>query len=392
MFTFYERNSKRVCYTLKIPLINPDLPRMDQVKDSFDEILKSGKITNFGKFVRDFEAKTHEYLGVETVSLSSGTASLILGLQALGLQPGEKVIIPSFSFVATAQAVLYAGGIPLFADVGNDLNISVDDVERLLSEHDDVGAVIAVHMYGLPAKASELERIVAAASKYRNRKISLIFDAAHAFGSAQDGRKVGSFGDMEVFSLSATKVLVAVEGGLVATKNPATANRIRDMRNYGISSKYNARFSGINGKMSEFHAIIGLHNLQNIDELLAVRQVKARNFRKMIAENTQFGLIEWPEDTIHTIKDFTILVPEERPPGYRDRLVRHLSDQGIETRSYFYPPIHEQEYFKTFSTRKLPQTESLSRRVLTLPFYTSISDKETSYITEQLCQFERELS
>ncbi|QJP14289.1 DegT/DnrJ/EryC1/StrS family aminotransferase [Starkeya sp. ORNL1] len=373
-------------------MINPDLPRIDQVKDSFDEILRNGKITNFGKFVRDFEAKTHEYLGVETVSLSSGTVSLIFGLQALGLQPGEKVIIPSFSFVATAQAVLYAGGIPIFAEVEDDLNVSIDDVERLLSEHDDVGAVIAVHMYGLPAKASDLERIVSAASERRNKKISLIFDAAHAFGSAQDGRRVGSFGDMEVFSLSATKVLVAVEGGLVATKHPATANRIRNMRNYGISSNYNAHFSGVNGKMSEFHAIIGLHNIQHIDELLEIRQVKARNFRKIIAENTQFGLIEWPEDTIHTIKDFTVLVPEESDPGYRDRLTRYLGDNGIETRSYFYPPIHEQEYFKTFSTRKLPQTESLSRRVLTLPFYTSITDEQMGYVTEHLCHFERELS
>ena len=381
-----------MCYTLKIPLINPDLPRIDQVKDSFDEILRNGKITNFGKFVREFETRTREYLGTETVSLSSGTVSLIFGLQALGLQPGEKVIVPSFSFVATAQAVLYAGGIPIFAEVEDDLNISIDDVEHLLAEHNDIGAVIAVHMYGLPAKAPDLERIVSAASEYRNKKISLIFDAAHAFGSAQDGRRVGSFGDMEVFSLSATKVLVAVEGGLIATKHPATASRIRDMRNYGISSKYNAHFSGVNGKMSEFHAIIGLHNIQNIDELLEVRQIKARNFRKEIAENTQFELIEWPAGIIHTVKDFTILVPEERDPSYRDRLMRYLSDKGIETRSYFYPPIHEQEYFKTFSTRKLTRTESLSRRVLTLPFYTSITDKEMSYITEQLCQFERELS
>jgi dTDP-4-amino-4,6-dideoxygalactose transaminase len=377
---------------LKIPLINPDLPRIDQVKDSFDEILKSGKITNFGKFVRDFEAKTDEYLGVETVSLSSGTVSLIFGLQALGLQRGAKVIIPSFSFVATAQAVLYAGGIPIFAEVEDDLNISVDDIERLLSEHDDVGAVIAVHMYGLPARALDLERIVSAAAERRGKKISLIFDAAHAFGSAQDGRRVGSFGDMEVFSLSATKVLVAVEGGLVATRNPETANRIRDMRNYGISSKYNAHFPGINGKMSEFHAIVGLHNIQHIDGLLETRQIKARSFRKIIAENTRFGLIEWPEGAVHTVKDFTILVPEEKAPGYRDRLMHYLGGKGIETRSYFYPPIHEQEYFKAFSTRKLPKTESLSRRVLSLPFYTSITDKEMSYITEQLSQFERELS
>src|SRR5204862_6963331 len=134
---------------------------------------------------------------------------------------------------------------PLFAGIDDDLNVSIDDVEPLLAETPEVGAVVAVHMYGLPARARELEEIVAAASRRRGRKIALLFDAAHAFGSAIDGERAGGFGDGEVFSLSVTKLLVTAEGGLLSTKDPELIRRVRAMRNYGIVADYNAEFPGM---------------------------------------------------------------------------------------------------------------------------------------------------
>ena len=265
---------------MKIPLIKADLPSLEEIREPLEEILANGRITNFGKYVGQFEEETGAYLGTQTVAVSSGTVGLIFSLSALDLKPGEKVILPSFTFVATAQAVLYAGGVPLLADIDDDLNLSVSDLERLLNENPDVGAVVAVHMYGLPARAREIEEVVARASQRRGRKIGLIFDAAHAFGSSINGQRIGGFGDAEVFSLSVTKVLVTVEGGLVSTKDPELLRRIRCMRNYGIQSNYNAHFPGVNGKMSEFHAIVGLHNLRRIDTLLAERQRRARAFRR----------------------------------------------------------------------------------------------------------------
>src|SRR5579863_7113625 len=170
---------------MKVPLIKPDLPAFDEVRESFEEILLNGRITNFGKYVNQFETETGAYLNTRTVALSSGTMGLVFTLQALGLKPGQKVIMPSFTFVATAQAALYAGGTPLFADIDDDLNISVSDLERLLDQHgDSVGAVIAVHMYGLPARAREIEAVVARAGERLGRRIHLIFDGAHAFGSS----------------------------------------------------------------------------------------------------------------------------------------------------------------------------------------------------------------
>lgn len=377
---------------MKIPLIKPDLPTLEDIKEPLEEILANGRITNFGKYVAQFEQETAAYLGAGTVAVSSGTIGLLFTLGALGLKPGQKVILPSFTFMATAQAVLYAGGIPVFADIGPDLNMSVGDLEQVLGEHPDTGAVIAVHMYGLPARASEIEEAASIASKRCGRKIPVIFDAAHAFGSSLEDRKVGTFGDAEVFSLSVTKVLVTVEGGLVSSRDPELLKRIKAMRNYGITANYNAHFAGANGKMSEFHAIVGLHNLRRVDHLLSERQTKARKFRTKIESATRFQLCAWPQHVMHTFKDFTILLPERAPDQARERIIDYLAGQGIETRAYFHPPVHEQEFFRKFTTRPLPVTEKLSRRVITLPFHSTLADEQMDYIVEKLQVAEKEFT
>ena len=204
---------------IQVPLCKPDLPDFATLKDEVREVLESGKITNFGKYVSAFEEEARAFLDAEVVTVSSGTAGLILALQASGLQPGDKVILPSFTFMATAQAVLYAGGIPLFADINSDLTLSTEDLETLLSRHDDVAAVLPVHTFGLPARTDEIRVVVDRAAQKRSKPIFVLYDAAHAFGSARGNRKIGTFGESEIFSLSATKVLVSVEGGIVSSRD-----------------------------------------------------------------------------------------------------------------------------------------------------------------------------
>src|SRR5437762_5612429 len=199
-----------------VPLIKADLPSLELLEAPLREILASGQITNFGKYVTAFERRAGEYLGSRVATTSSGTMALIFALQALGLGERKKAILPSFTFVATAQAVQYAGGVPLFAEVRDDLTLDPADLEKLLEKHQDVAVVIGVHTYGLPCQVDEIQRIVDEAARKRGRRIALVYDAAHAFGSAVDGRRVGTFGDAEVFSLSVTKALVSVEGGLVS--------------------------------------------------------------------------------------------------------------------------------------------------------------------------------
>jgi dTDP-4-amino-4,6-dideoxygalactose transaminase len=178
-------------------------------------------------------------------------------------------------------------------------------------------------------------------------------------------------------------MLVSVEGGLMSSRNHELIGRVRKMRGYGIEANYNAQWPGLNGKMSEFHAIIGLYNLRRLGQLMAERQKKARFFLDRIRERTAFHTFPWPEGVEHTFKDFTVLVP----PGAaetRDGVMASLQEQGVETRAYFHPPVHQQGWFARFADRPLPRTEDLAARVITLPFYTSITEEEMDYVAGAL--------
>jgi dTDP-4-amino-4,6-dideoxygalactose transaminase len=376
---------------MKVPLIKPDLPDFETVAESFREILSNGKITNFGKYVTAFEEEASAYLGTHVATLSSCTMGLIFALKGFGLKPGQKVIVPSFTFMATVQAIVYAGGIPIFAEIDDDLNISLTDLEMLLAQHSDVGAVLPVHVYGLPCQVDKIQALVDEASERYSRKINILYDAAHGFGSAIGNRRVGSFGDAEVFSLSATKVVVSVEGGMVCSKDPDFMHRVRKMRNYGIEANYIVHYPGLNGKMSEFHAIVGLQSLGRLDNLLAERQKKARYYLDAVQSATNFGNLPWPEDVVHTFKDFTVLVPDSLV-GRRDEVIEFLKERGVETRAYFFPPVHEQPFFKEYVDRPLPRTENLARKVITLPFYTTITDTEIDYVVSALADAQRSLA
>ncbi len=360
-----------------VPLVKPDLPTLSEVASSLEEMLATGKVTNFGQYNQTLEQEAAAYIGdVSTATVSSGTTGLILTLAALQLSPGAKVIVPSFTFIATVQAILAAGAIPIFADIDPaTLNISVAEVERLLDTH-EVEAVLAVHLFGLPAPAPELAKVINDFSRRQGRKIWLIFDAAHAFGATIDGSRVGSFGDAEVFSFSVTKALAGIEGGMISTRHPMIIDRVRAMRNYGIRENYNAEFSGLNGKMSELHATIGLFNLRRLESMLHTRSETSTAYRREI-EKTRFQMAQTPQPGIrHTYKDFVILAPHDR-----DAIRLRLAAADIETRAYFDPPVHQQSYFQKFITHPLPHTERRAREVISLPFFTTITMRQIDEIT-----------
>lgn len=361
-----------------MPLIKPDLPELDDISSAFRTALASGRITNFGPHLQEFERGVEEFVGRQAVALSSGTMALLFVLKGLGVGPGSRVALPSFTFVATAQAIEFAGAVPVFVEIGEDLTIDATDLSNVLAR-EQIDVVLGVHMYGLPCREDELRECI----RNSGQSAKLVFDGAHAFGSERAGRRVGGMGDAEIFSLSVTKVLVSVEGGLVATSDPDLAHRIRKMRNYGIEANYDAWYAGLNGKMSELHAIVGVANLRRLPELMKRRQERARYYRQRVVEETQFSLTSWPEEVVHTFKDFSVFLPEGREQ-LRPQLISWLEKRGIETRAYFYPPVHEQRFFRKYSTRPLPVTERLARSVLTLPFYTTITDDEIAYVVENV--------
>jgi dTDP-4-amino-4,6-dideoxygalactose transaminase len=245
-------------------------------------------------------------------------------------------------------------------------------------------------MYGMPCDVSAIARI-AESTSVRSRPLSVVYDAAHAFGSAVNDRKVGTFGNAEVFSLSVTKPLVSVEGGLVSSLDRVLIERIRKMRNYGIEANYDAHWRGFNGKMSEFHAIVGVHNVRRIDTLLAARRSRATYFLAEIRRRTSFGTLAPRAGTCHTFKDFTVVLPRALAKR-RPQVAESLKHDGIETRAYFSPPVHQQKLFREFADRPLPVTEALAPRVLTLPFSASITEAEIDRIVDALCVAETALA
>lgn len=372
----------------RVPLIYADLPSFEALSGPFREILESRRLSNFGKFNAAFEAEVGKYLGCHAATVSSGTMGLLFSLQALGLKSGEQALLPSFTFMATAHAVLYTGAIPVFAEIDPDMTISVSDVEKQLNQNKNITVVIGVHTYGLPAKVDELQSVVDSINRSQKRNIKILYDAAHAFGSGKGNRKVGTFGDVEVFSLSVTKALVSVEGGMITSANSAFIERIKKMRNYGIESNYNTHYPGMNGKMSEFHAVVGLYNLKNLDEVLATRAEKSIYYRKAIESRTGFRCLSTPKGVTHTYKDFTVFVPDSLT-GKRDEVCKFLAENEIENRAYFFPPVHEQEFFKRYKTRELPVTEDLSRRCITLPFFTTITERQMERVVHVLSESEK---
>ena len=236
-------------FSQRFRFIRPTLPALDSVVGQYRSAYENGLITN-ADIVGKFEAAVAERLQVKhCIAVSSCTSGLMMSLRGLGVT-GE-VILPSFTFFATGHSARWNGLTPVFADCDPDTwNVDVEDVERKITER--TRALLIVHLYGNPANVEALTKIA------QKHNLKLIFDGAHAFGSQYRGKPIGSFGDAEVFSLSPTKLLVAGEGGLVTTNDALLAKAIRLMRNYGDGGAYDPEWIGLNARMSEFNAALGL--------------------------------------------------------------------------------------------------------------------------------------
>jgi dTDP-4-amino-4,6-dideoxygalactose transaminase len=375
---------------LNIPLMKPDVPSLAEIDSDLHRAFSSTRLSTFSHYVQAFERAASSYLNATAVTVPSCTTGLILALQACGLRPGQAVIAPSFTFMATAHAILYAGGVPVFADVDHTLTLSPAHIEYLLHRHEDVGAVLPVHAFGLPCDVKAIEAVVARFRHKIGRQIPIVYDAAHAFGASRDGKRVGGFGEAEVFSLSMTKPLTSIEGGIVSSNTPAVVERLRLMRNFGMVGDYNAVAPGMNGKMSELHAIIGLHNLHRMDERIRQRLEKARYYRESIKRLTLLETSPWTGGAVHTFKDFVVLLPKPHAM-LRDEVRTSLMKRGIETRAYFSPPVHRQDFFRRFSMESLPYTDDVASRVIILPFFTTISAAQMDYVVDNLVQVQCEL-
>jgi len=368
----------RPLFSQRFRFIRPSLPSLDTVLETYGAAYENGLITN-ADVVGRFEAAVAERLQVKhCVAVSSCTSGLMMTLRALGIT-GE-VIIPSFTFFATGHSARWNGLTPVFADCLPDTwNVDPADIERKIT--DRTKALLIVHLYGNPANVDALSKIAT------RHNLKLIFDGAHAFGSQYRGRPIGQFGDAEVFSLSPTKLLVAGEGGLVTTNDATLAKAIRAMRNYGDTGSYDPEWLGMNARMSEFNAALALAGLANVDERVTRRNQIAKMYTDQLASLPGLRFQSVHLSDVNTYKDYSIHVTPGPFGMNRDELAEGLLAENIETKKYFYPPMHMQKLYKSFhdaGRNDLKTTEEVTGGILSLPIYESLPDSTIETVSRAI--------
>jgi dTDP-4-amino-4,6-dideoxygalactose transaminase len=333
------------------------------LRREFANILESGNLTK-GEYLRELEARLADYLGVKhAVGVSSATLGLLLTYHGLALR--DEVVVPSFTFMATVHPLAWLGARPVFVDIDpGTWNIDPARVEAAITPR--TTAIVAVHNFGNPAPIAELESIAS------NHGLKLVFDAAHGFGSLHQGRPVGRFGKAEVFSMSPTKLLVAGEGGIVATDDDKLAEHIRIGREYGNPGDYGSEFPGVNARLPEFNAVLGIHSLTMLEENAVRRNRLVAVYRDALEAVPGITFQEIAPGDRCSYKDLSITVDEEAFGLGRDELALALQAENIDTRKYHDPPVHMHKSYRDQVGRQtdpLSVTNEVASASLSLPIW-----------------------
>jgi dTDP-4-amino-4,6-dideoxygalactose transaminase len=346
-----------------IPFVRPSLPPLEEVVRELTPSYESGQITD-GRLVRRLEEEIGARVGAPyVVAVASCTVGLMLVIRALGVS--RPVVAPSFTFAASIHAVAWNGATPRFAEC--DPETFQVDVADATAKLDGAGALLATHVFGAPCPVEGLQQVADGAG------IPVVFDAAHALGASRRERHVGLFGAAEVFSLTPTKPLVAGEGGLVTTFDRDLAETVRVARNYGNPGDYDSRLLGLNGRMSEFHAATALASLRRFDEDLDRRRRLAGRYEAGLVGVPGVRLQRVDADDCSTWKDLTVRIDPDIFGLSRDQLVLALSVEGVDTRRYFWPPIHRHHVYRHLPQVQLPTTDAVASTVVSLPVWPGLT-------------------
>ena len=351
----------------RVPFVRPALPDTEDLLVDFRRIVDSGQVTK-GPELAAFEAEARVLTGAkDVVAVSSCSVGLALGLQAWrALHPDAadrtEVIVPSFTFLAAPAAIVWAGFQPVFVDCDPATwTVAPDAVATAIGPR--TAAILACHTFGCPCDLAALEALASRAD------VPLMVDAAHALGTKLGGVQVGAQGFAQIFSLSATKLVVAGEGGLVATSSPAFAALLRQLREYGNDGHYGCSVPGLNGRMPELSAALGRASLARLDRVREARDAAATAYRDLLADQPGIELQQIPADAESSWKDFSITIDPALAGIDRDSLRRGLANRGIDTRSYYSPACHRMAAFVQHhqSRPPLPVTDRLAATSLSLP-------------------------
>ncbi len=367
--------------TKNIYVTQPFLPPLEEFIPYLEKIWENKILTNGGPFHQQLEKALCEYLGVEHLALfTNGTIALITALQALRIT-GEVITTP-YSFVATSHSLLWNGIKPVFVDINpNTLNIDPAKIEAAITPQ--TTAIMPVHCYGHPCDVNAIQKIA------DNYNLKVIYDAAHAFGVQIESGSLLKYGDLSVLSFHATKVFNTFEGGAIVCPDAKTKVRIDQLKNFGHVGEVNVVAPGINGKMSEFNAALGLLQLQYIDQALARRKKIDTVYREQLRAVKGIRCLSDAGEKITNYAYFPILVDSDYPID-RDNLYQKLKDKGIHPRRYFFPLISEFPMYRGLPSahrENLPVATAASQQILCLPIYPDLDmavvDEITCFIASQ---------
>jgi len=349
----------------KVPIVRPVLPSLAEMSDDLQHMLRSGMVTK-GQHLAAFEKALADHIGVKhAVGVSSCTSGLMLTYTGLGLT--GDVIVPSYTFMATVSALVWCGLRPIFADVDYGTT-NLDPAAAEASITPRTTAIVAVHNFGNPADIPALQAVA------DRHNLKLIFDAAHGFGARYQGVPVGSQGHAQVFSLSPTKLLIAGEGGIVATNDESLAEKIRLGREYGNNGHYDSAFPGLNARLGEFNALLGLRSLENLENAARCRNETVAIFQEMLERLPGVGFQAVRPGDRNSYKDFSVTIDPAAFGLTRDELAIALAAENIDSRKYYEPPVHRQIAYRHFyDGRPLPNTDWLASHSLSFPIWSNMT-------------------
>jgi perosamine synthetase len=363
-------------------LISMSAPDIDDLDiEAVVEVLRSGWLS-LGPKIEAFEEAISKYIGVRhAVAVSSGTAALHLIVKALGLGPGDEVLVPSFTFAASINALLYEGATPVFVDIEDEtFNLDLTDLSRKITSH--TKAIMAVDVFGHPAEWEAIEEL---ADQYQ---LKVIDDSCEALGAEYKGRKVGQFGDASAFAFYPNKQMTTGEGGIVTTNNSEIARLCRSLRNQGRGEKgtwLEHERLGYNYRLDEMSAALGLSQLGRIETFLAKRDRVAEIYAECLKGSES---VQIPRSKPHVRRSWFVYVVTLLKDIERDTVARTMEESGIPVRCYF-SPIHLQPYIRErfgFKGGELPTTESIAQRTLALPFHNNLTEKQVDRVAESLLE------
>jgi dTDP-4-amino-4,6-dideoxygalactose transaminase len=364
----------------KLHVGRPNIGNRERLLARINDMLDRNWLTNDGPYVQEFETKLATFVGVRhCVAMCNGTVALEIAIRALGLT-GE-VIVPSFTFIATAHALQWQEITPVFCDIDpRTHNLDPGQVEKMITPR--TSGIIGVHTWGRSCDITALEAIA------RRRKLQLLFDAAHAVGCSYKGKSIGGFGRCEVFSFHATKFFNTFEGGAVLTNDDTLAEKMCLMRNFGFSGYDNVIYIGTNGKMTEVCGAMGLTSLESVEQFVETNRRNHRAYRRELGRIPGISLMAYDERERSNYQYIICEVDEAEAGLSRDELVSVLTAENVLARRYFFPGCHRMEPYRSYfphAALVLPETEKLCRRVMLLPNGTSVNEQAIS----QICQIIR---